>query len=154
MQKIGSLVDSLRKDFPEVKFKKSDDFRWDSNNQAIMYDGSREESALLTLHELAHAVLGHKSYSTDVELIRMEAEAWDHVRTSLSKRYSVVFDEEFAEEQTDTYRNWLYKRSRCPKCECVGFQQTDTNSYKCPMCGITWQVSAERQKRLYRKRKK
>ena len=89
---------------------------------------------LLLLHEVGHAVLEHKSFRTDVERLKMESLAWEEAR-KLALRYGIEFDEEFAEGELDSYRDWLHKKSRCPSCGLTRFQ--DADGYHCPMCENT-----------------
>ena len=70
----------------------------------------------------------------------------------LAPRYRVKWDEDFAEGQLDTYREWIDKRSRCPKCDCTGWQ-TDDGDYRCPLCVVEWGVGADVTRQVYRKAK-
>lgn len=84
------------------------------------------------LHEVGHALLGHRSYQTDPERLRMECAAWEKAR-ELCDIYNIYYDEDFAEEQLDSYRNWLHQRSTCPECGLTCFQTRD-GVYHCPSC--------------------
>lgn len=84
------------------------------------------------LHEVGHALLGHRSYRTDPERLRMECAAWEKAR-ELCGIYNIYYDEDFAEEQLDSYRNWLHQRSTCPECGLTCFQTRD-GVYHCPSC--------------------
>ncbi len=62
----------------------------------------------------------------------MEVDAWEKGR-ELASKYGVEFNEEVMQEELDSYRDWLHKKSRCPKCGLTRFQ--DTNGiYHCPRC--------------------
>ena len=130
MQSCDKLISKLRADFTEVEFEEAERFGWRSKDGVVTYvaDGN----GLLLLHELAHALLGHEDYTRDVELVRMEAEAWGKVREVLAPKYGVNYDEEWVEKQLDTYREWIDKRSRCPKCDYTGWQM-DVGGYRCPL---------------------
>lgn len=62
----------------------------------------------------------------------MEREAWEKAR-ELCERYGVEYDEEVVEAELDSYREWLHKRSRCPKCGLTRYQGGD-GKYRCPEC--------------------
>ncbi len=87
---------------------------------------------LQLLHEVGHAVLKHRDFRTDVERLKMERAAWEKAR-ALAERYGVEYDEEFVEAEMDTYRDWLYKRSKCPQCGATRYQNT-RGEYHCPLC--------------------
>ena len=89
-------------------------------------------ASLLLLHELSHALLGHKSFVTDIERIKMESDAWAKTR-ELADKYNIVPDEEFIENQLDTYRDWLHTKSKCKKCGLTRYQTRD-GVYHCPFC--------------------
>lgn len=92
------------------------------------------------LHEIAHSLLAHKNYLLDIELLNMEVAAWARAR-KLAKDFSVSIDEVHINDCLDSYRLWLYKRSRCPNCQNTGFQQ-DGNTYRCFICFASWRVAA------------
>ena len=92
------------------------------------------------LHELGHALSGHKSYKTDIKRLKLEREAWDRaekLHASLSKKYplikSIPWDSDFVELSLDTYRDWLHNKSRCPRCGLTRVQDSQKN-YHCPRC--------------------
>lgn len=95
--------------------------------------------ALLTLHELGHALSNHKDYNIDVERLKAESEAWQHAKTLIKthekwqKDYKISWDEDFAENELDSYRDWLHKKSKCKNCGLTMFQ-TDDKKYHCPNC--------------------
>jgi hypothetical protein len=95
------------------------------------------------IHELSHAILGHKAYKRDVELIEMECKAWDYARLVLAKKYDVTIHSDDIDEALDTYRDWLHARSTCPSCIATGIE-TDKHQYKCIVCGALWQVNEAR----------
>jgi hypothetical protein len=91
-----------------------------------------EKYALLTLHELSHAILKHKDYIQLVKLVKIEAEAWGKTR-ELALKYHITFDEDFAEAKLDTYRHHLHQKSLCPACRQPRPQKT-TGAFHCPLC--------------------
>ena len=95
---------------------------------------SLETFPLLLCHELAHALLGHFSYSTDLERLKIEVSSWEETK-SLCKKFKIPFSEELATLELDTYRNWLDKKSRCKTCGMTRFETPD-GKYLCPRCDL------------------
>ena len=125
------FASKLRVDYPNYVFRDGAKFAFRPPRRIIL--GEREEHwELLALHELAHALLGHKRFKMDVERLRMEAEAWTKAK-ELAGRYAIEVDEVFIQEQLDTYRDWLHQKSRCPVCGLTRFQTPDSR-YHCPRC--------------------
>lgn len=92
--------------------------------------------ALLTLHELGHALSRHKDYKTDIERLRIESEAWQRAKHEInSHAWDLKYDEDFAEYELDSYRDWLHQRSKCKKCGLTRYQTTD-GKYHCPNCDL------------------
>ena len=128
---MDDLIEKLRLDFPEFRFKTGKKFAFRFPKTITI--GPEESGAkLLVLHELGHAVLGHKEFKTDVERLKMEVEAWEKAR-ELAGVYQIDFNEEMMQDELDSYRDWLHKKSRCPKCELTRFQDAD-GTYHCPRC--------------------
>ena len=127
---MDELLDKLRVDFPDLRFVPGRKFAFRYPRTVVL--GPLEPSCeLLLLHEVGHAVLEHKGFRTDVERLKMESLAWEEAR-GLARRYGIEFDEEFAEGELDSYRDWLHKKSRCPSCGLTRFQ--DLEGYHCPGC--------------------
>ena len=91
-----------------------------------------KDSDLLLLHEVGHAILGHRNFKTDVGRLKMEMAAWEKAQ-ELATLYGVVWDEEVAQGELDTYRDWLHQKSRCPICGLTRFETPD-GRYHCPKC--------------------
>ncbi|MBQ3470413.1 hypothetical protein IJH23_01705 [Candidatus Saccharibacteria bacterium] len=100
--------------------------------RTIVFNSSEKSGDLLILHEIGHALSGHRFFGTDVERIKIEVEAWEKAR-ELAKLYGVEFNEDLVQEELDTYRDWLHKKSRCPNCGLTRFQTQDS-VYHCPNC--------------------
>lgn len=152
MQKIN-LINKLVSDHPEFKFYPSDGFRWSAKDKTIHFapDKLRQNIYQLSLlHELAHGLLRHSEYNLDIELLKMETEAWDMATEKLAPRYSVKPDKEYTQNQLDSYRDWMHKRSLCPNCGVNGFQQSNL-SYKCPSCQKTWRPNEAKFGQLQRR---
>lgn len=152
MPSIDSLVSSIARSHPSLTLQSGDDFSWNPDTNTLTYgDMSTTHSTSLLLHELAHALLKHNSYTRDIELIKIEREAWDHARQILAHEYGVTIPESVAEDSLDTYRDWIHKRSLCPSCGINGVQESRT-VYRCIHCHQRWTVNEARTCRLKRTR--
>lgn len=144
MAVTASLVANLAEDFPGVRFEISDLFRWSPYEQTV-YVGSlrtpRDEATLL--HELGHAMCGHSDFTHDIDLLKMEREAWTKAQ-AVAPTYNVKIDEDIVEAALDTYRDWLDARSRCPSCGQTGVQESEA-VYQCLICHVGWRVNDARQ---------
>ncbi len=143
------LLRALRKDFPGILFKSSDDFYWSPKENSVYYTDAKRKSDLWSLlHETSHGILNHKTFGTDFELLQLELAAWEKAKR-LAVMYHVVIDTNHIEDCLDTYRDWLHKRSLCPSCK-VKCMQVNTATYRCINCNTAWRVSANRHCRPYR----
>lgn len=118
-------------DYPDYRFKIGPKFAFRPPKTIVIgpYEPFFE---LLTLHEVSHAICGHRDFKMDVERLKMEVEAWEKVR-ELAPHYEIEYNEELAQRELDTYRDWLHKKSRCPRCGLTQFQTPDSR-YHCPVC--------------------
>jgi len=143
---IHSLIRRLKTAHPQLTFEVADEFLWSPDTNTIFYNPSETEAANLLLHELSHALLEHKKYSRDVELVAMETSAWDEAKRyadSLPDDVRVEINDDVAQNHLDTYREWLHARSTCPKCSATGFQ-IGPSTYSCPACARSWRVNEAR----------
>lgn len=148
---MQKLLRKVRGDYPKITFRQSDKFCWSPKKSEVLYDTSDQNSPTSDwslLHEVGHALLEHKTYSSDIELIEMEAAAWQKAQ-ELGRNYGHKIDEDHIQDCLDTYRDWLHQRSACPRCNNRSLQQ-DNRHYKCFNCGQIWVVSASRFCRPYR----
>ena|SRR5579871_1065781 len=147
---VKNLIERLRSDYPDVSFRRGSQDHWSPKNNTITYNSTEptDKMSYGVLHELAHAQLGHTTYQSDFELLKMEALAWE-LAAKLGKKYGVKIDNEHIENCLDTYRDWLYARSTCPKCG-VHTAQKDSGHYECFNCRTSWSVSHDRFVRPYR----
>jgi len=138
-----------------VEFKPSESYYWSPGDKTIYYQANdATEVGLWTLlHETCHALLEHKTYSSDFELVKLEVASWNQAE-QLADRFGIKIDQDHIQDCLDSYRDWQYKRSLCPGCDLGGVQtdQTDQKTYSCLFCNNTWQVSKERFLRPYRKK--
>jgi hypothetical protein len=152
-KKSERLIKQLSSDYPSFKFKVGKQEHWSPMSQTITYNpnDSDEKFTYGILHELAHALLGHSSYESDFELVRLESEAWA-LAVELAKNYSIEMDDDHIQNCLDTYRDWLHRRSTCPKCG-LHVLQKSSSSYQCFNCKTDWSVSSGRFARPYRQTK-
>ncbi len=125
------FLECLTKDYPEFRFVFGRKFTF-RPSKTIAIGPLEPHWQLLVLHELSHALLKHKSFKMDAERLKMESAAWEQAR-KLASRYNIEVDESFVQEELDTYRDWLHKKSRCPVCGLTRFQTPDSK-YHCPRC--------------------
>jgi hypothetical protein len=154
---VGLLV-RLRQDFPDINFVADKTFCWSPSNRQVHYrDGATGETACYSLlHELGHALLEHRRYRQDLELLELEMAAWERA-SRIARDYAVTIDEDYIQNCLDTYRDWLYRRSICPSCATKALQQDappfGKAAYHCFNCHATWEVANSRFCRPYRQTK-
>ena len=127
----SALLNELKREYNLFNFKPGKKFLF-RPPKTIILGPDEPLASLLLLHELSHALLGHRSFITDIERIKMESDAWAKTR-ELADKYNIVPDEDFIETQLDTYRDWLHTRSKCKKCGLTRYQTRD-GIYHCPFC--------------------
>ena len=150
LMEINSLAAKLQIAFPQFIFVVAEQAYWSPETQQIYYN-NRPDRLMNTwslLHELGHAILEHRSYGTDMDLLQKEVAAWAKANT-IAIDFSISIDQEYAENCLETYRNWLYKRSTCPECGTHGIQDK-SRQYYCLNCKARWTVSTSRFCRPYR----
>lgn len=124
---------------------------WSPNSRTITYDERRlktNNGKAALLHEIGHARMGHRIYKYDMELLRMEMEAWDIAR-QLAPAHGVTIDEEHVARTIATYDEWLTKRATCPDCENFSLQK-GRDLYGCFACGSIWNVNWRKDRRVMR----
>lgn len=142
-----NLVKQLKSDYPQFNFQISDQFLFRPEEQTIFYIPNQDATCLI--HELAHAILQHFDYEFDIELLKIESEAWQ-LTSKLATRYNLKLPHKFIDQAMDSYRDWLDCRSRCPKCDTVGFQLKN-GKYQCLECRANWQPNLAKHTALRRK---
>ena len=149
--KAEAFIKTLARDYPQYKFKAGAQEHWSPRYKTVIYNPqqSLQELHYGVLHELAHALLGHADYSTDIELVKMEADAWE-MATEIAHRYHINIAHEHIQNCLDTYRDWLHQRSACPSCG-MHVLQKDSANYHCFNCQTEWKVSSGRFVRPYRR---
>ncbi len=151
---MKDLLAKLIIDYPNISFKLGKNFSWSPKDQTVFYnfsDTDNKNAEWSLLHELGHANLNHNTYSTDIELVKLECDAWEKAK-QISHKYGYEIDEDHIQDCIDTYRDWLHQRSACPNCEahCI---QKDSSTYNCFNCGQSWGVTSSRFCRPYRLKK-
>ena len=142
MRSMSSLTHKLKTTYPELRFVQAEQFSWSPSEKTIYYSTGHANSTHLLLHELAHALLGHREYTRDIELLAMETAAWDTAR-EYAETYQVRMSDPIIQDHLDTYREWLHARSTCPHCSANGYQ-TQASHYQCPACAHEWRVNEAR----------
>lgn len=149
------MIKRLSAKFPKFTFIEGDTFIWSPAELRIYYNQSKMQTnkgQLTLLHEVGHAVLGHETYNHDIDLLKYELAAWEKAK-ELSNEFDVKADQDFIENNLDSYRDWLKKRSTCPDCSFVNFQ-TSHSSYDCFNCGCSWRVPLSQVCRIQRRKVK
>lgn len=150
---MNSLVNKLRADFTQFDFVASDEFYWSPNAKRISYiakDATNSPGEWTLFHELAHGLLGHRSYSSDLELLKLESDAWEKAK-QLACSYNIEIDDDHIQNCLDTYRDWMHLRSKCPDCDSTSLQVSSTE-YRCFNCAQVWHVTSSRFCRPYRRK--
>lgn len=125
------LTEKLKKDYPDLRFKEGRKFAF-RPPRTIVVGPEEPDAELLLLHEVGHAISGHRDFDVDIKRLKMEVEAWEKAR-DLASNYGVEFNEGVMEGELDTYRDWLHQKSRCPACGLTRFETPD-GQYHCPRC--------------------
>lgn len=148
---MEKLLESLKKTLPGVSFEPGEAFYWSPEHSRVTYKLSSDENeshAWALLHEASHALLGHRNYQKDIELLLLEVAAWQKAK-ELAIELDISISEDHIQDCLDTYRDWLHQRAACPRCSTVSLQ-VSAREYRCHNCLATWQVSASRFCRPYR----
>ena len=143
MAKISSLVAKLSTHYPAITFAGGDDFYWSPSENTVYYSETGAADDATLLHETAHALLDHRQFHRDIDLLRIERDAWEYAKQNLAPSYGTKIDEEMVEDMIDTYREWLHARSTCPVCSMTGVQ-TAASTYHCVGCDHDWKVNEAR----------
>ena len=133
---MQNLIKKIASDYPELEISADERFQFSPPNHLYYTTEETEQPELLLLHELGHYLIGETDYSTDIELLEIEAKAWAKAR-ELCDSYQIAYDEDFAEDRIDSYRDYLHYSSLCKNCQLAGYQDNNGN-YRCALCGATW----------------
>ena len=133
MPKITTLINKIQQQYPELTLTPGERFQFSPPNTIYFCDN---QEPLLLLHELGHYTCGRHNYSSDIELIRIESLAWQEAKRHCAT-FGIAWNEDFAEDRLDSYRDWLHANSLCPDCALSGYQDK-TGHYHCPLCNKKW----------------
>ncbi len=147
---MQNIVKQLSGMVEGVAFAGGDTFCWSPSTKTISYKPNLSDKTAIwsLLHETGHAVLKHRDYTSDIQLVMLEVAAWDKAK-EIAETIDVMIDENHVQDCIDTYRDWLHQRSTCPRCGLVSLQSSP-KSYSCHNCQATWFVTAARFCRPYR----
>src|SRR4051812_49086713 len=108
---MQKLINKLKAAYPGLQFTPGQQFFWSPETGEIFYkENAKGKTAVWSLlHESGHALLKHKSYQADFELLKLEVAAWQEAR-QLANKFAIEIDEDHIQDCLDTYRDWLYKR--------------------------------------------
>lgn len=143
------IIEKVRSMFPDIKFVNSSESSWSYKHKSICYNKKSSTALYDLLHEIGHMKAGHSKYSSDSELLKYEAEAWE-IAQNLAIELGQDMDKKYINKCMDSYRSWIYQRSLCPTCHQVGIE-TSEKVYKCFNCSNQWQVGHSQKKRIYKK---
>lgn len=149
---MEKLLEALRSGYPDLTFSPGKTFCWVPETQEVLYKEApleNEQALWSLLHETGHALLNHKTYQADIELVSMEVAAWKKAK-AVADKFNLTIDEDHIQDCLDSYRDWLYRRSICPTCTTKCLQQSDSRHYRCFNCHTTWKVTSSRFCRTYR----
>ncbi len=148
---MDELVQKIKKRYPKLNLSPSDSFYWSPETNEVFYkaDSKGKLNKWSLLHEVGHALLNHHHYDADYMLLKLEIEAWQKAK-EIATNFDISIDDNHIQDCLDTYRDWLYKRSICPKCSTKCLQQSDFNHYFCFNCHMRWRVTTSRFCRTYR----
>lgn len=146
---MDHVINILLADYPQFTFAHGEVAFWSPSDKTVHYTTGKPHSEASILHELAHGLLAHVNYSNDLDLLRKEIDAWELAK-NISCRYDITIDANHVQDCLDTYRDWLHKRSTCPRCGMNGLQN-GTKVYTCLNCSHEWCVGSARFCRPYRR---
>lgn len=144
-------ITEIKERFSQFSFEEHEVFHWSPQDNCVYYDPNeldKKEGIFQLLHELGHALSGHTTYSSGIQLLKIEAEAWKKAK-ELASSYSLKIGGKQIERCLDSYRDWLYLRSKCPNCETTALE-IDSNQYHCFNCMQKWKVPSDQRTRHYR----
>lgn len=143
MPSTPSLLTRIKAAYPQFTFTHEATFHWAPDTHTISIDTASPDCNIFLLHELGHALLGHNQYIHDLDLLRMERDAWNYAVLQLADTYEVIIPEDDIQNNLDTYREWLHARSTCPSCQTTGLQ-LGSRLYSCLACGCRWKSNDAR----------
>ncbi len=149
--KLANTVKELTNSYPNISFMSGDTFYYSPAQKTVYYssDESGKDAVWALLHETGHALREHENYYSDVQLLLFEADAWEEA-CIVGAKLKIEIDEDYIQDNLDSYRDWIHKRSLCPSCDLSSIQ-VNNDTYSCVFCHKKWKVSEDRFCRPYRK---
>ena len=147
---IQSIIDVYKSTF---NFQLNDCYRWNPETRTVNYAKqsiSEPKDVSAFLHELSHGILEHEDFEYDVDLLRMEMQAWN-LANELSIKHGVDFHEDYSQSCLESYRVWIAERSTCPECDQTTLESAP-QSYCCFNCSTSWKVSKQQMCQIQRRR--
>jgi hypothetical protein len=138
----SALLQKITHAFPDISFIASQTFMWSAKKHTIFFDPKRINNSrgiMGLLHEIGHASLKHQNFDLDIDLLNMEVDAWQKAK-QLGNHFGIEISPKHIDNCLESYRLWIYKRSKCPDCLNTGLQIA-SSSYNCFMCGRLWAVA-------------
>ena len=148
--KIQSIIDVYKSTF---NFKLNDSYRWNPETRTINYakrSVSEPKDASAFLHELSHGILEHQDFEYDVDLLRMEMQAWE-LAARLAAEHCIEFHKDYSQACLESYRVWIAERSTCPECDQTTLESAPQSHY-CFNCSTSWKVSKQQMCQIQRRR--
>lgn len=138
---ISSLISRIQSAIAPttISIQPAESFSWNYKSNLVTYSSEHSHFTENLLHEVGHALLGHKDYDSDIELIAIERDAWEKAK-DLADKLDISIEESHIEDSLDTYRDWLHNRSTCPNCASTGIE-VKKNIYSCFNCHEKWRVN-------------
>ena len=134
------FLKQLQSDFAEISFVRDKANLWSPQTREIYYRQPLSKYSIL--HELGHALQGHTDYTLDIQLLKMEADAWRKAQ-QLATNYGLKIPAKYINDCMNTYKDWMLSRAKCPDCDLVGLQAANTLTYNCCNCSLSWSVPLE-----------
>ena len=135
LTKNKELLSLLKESYKDLTFKEGPRFLF-RPKKTIFYIEANENFRFLLLHELAHALLGHFSFDRSLERLEIERDAWEKTR-ELCELHEVPFDDNLAEAELNTYRDWVHQKTLCKACGLTCLEISSESLY-CPFCQKTY----------------
>jgi hypothetical protein len=142
------------KEYPDIAFVSGVGFVWNPDTSTVTYPKDAEINGVFIAslaHEIGHAKCAHQQFRNDVELLKIEREAWVKGSEIAQTVFGLTIPESHVERCLDTYRDWLYTRATCPTCKQCGIQILPTK-YHCVFCNTKWSVNKSRLCKVTKKR--
>ena len=131
---MDDIVKQLKKDYPDFRFIDGARFSFKPPKTIVIGPYEGEKTPMLLFHELGHALSKKYSYKLGIERLKIESIAWQTGKKAYQNYSNLpLWDNDFVEDNLDTYRDWLHQKSTCKTCGLTMYQDVN-NSWRCPYC--------------------